>query len=145
MNNFKYIKCLLLLLVLSLFLAYNLVLASQNSSLPTIEVIQNNLQYQVYSSSGNYYTKDFNGTVQYYYNKETFTTLTNPCSNCIIGTRLHSSGGNYSGRLDLKMGKTSNFTTVTADADNWQLEQMRVDYTLLTTYHYGTWYINTTP
>ena len=42
MNNFKYIKCLLLLLVLSLFLAYNLVLASQNSSLPTIEVIQNN-------------------------------------------------------------------------------------------------------
>lgn len=43
------------------------------------------------------------------------------------------------------MGKTSNFTTITTDADNWQLEQIRVDYTLLTTYHYGTWYINTTP
>ena len=34
-----------------------------------------NLQYQVYSSSGNYYTKDYNGSVQYYYNKETFATL----------------------------------------------------------------------
>lgn len=145
MNEKKNIKYLCCFLILSLFLSYNLVLAIEKTSVSSVQIIQHSLEYQTYTSSNNFYTKNSDLNVQYYYNKETFTTLTNPCTKCVIGTRIYSEGGDYSGRLDLKMGETSNFTSVTSSAGEWSIQQMRVDYSLLSTYHYGTWYINTTP
>lgn len=135
-------KMLSVFLVLSIALSFSLVKAYNTPA--SVQIIQNDLKYQTYTT-GTWYTKNTFGIAQRVYNRETFTAMTNPCTDCQVASRLRRSPSDYSTVVVTKMGGTGVFTEMSTTEGDWQLQQMRYDFTLLTTYHYGTWYINSTP
>lgn len=134
---------LFLYLILSIILSFNLVKAYSTPG--SVQIIQHELEYQVYTTNGAWYTKNTPGIVQRVYNRETFTTLTNPCTSCKIASRLKKSPSDFSTVVITTTGNTGVFTSITTTEGDWQLQQMRYDFSLLNTYHYGTWYINSEP
>ncbi len=95
-------------------------------------------------------TKNKDG-LQKYLNRVTYTWLTDPCKDCIIGTKPSNEYGVTWEAITTKMGEeqafTSNIATVMHEPfgptyNNYRLGMFRVDYTLLTTNHGGTWTIN---
>lgn len=139
-------KVLIFFLSLSLFLSYGMVKAY--SSPNTVSTSNTNLKYQTYSNSvGTYYTKNTtNMNTQGYKTLTASTWLTNPCPNCVIASRVHTDdNGAYSAAITTSINQTKTWTEVTVLPANWIIEQMRFDYTLLTTTSTGTWYLNVNP
>lgn len=82
-------------------------------------------------------------TGQKYYNRETYTAMTNPCPNCQIANYFQKSGGSSSGAIITKTGQTKGSNeTGTASPGDYRLKYQRYDFTLLDTYHFATWTIN---
>ncbi len=89
----------------------------------------------------NYHTKETVSS-QRYYNDDTFTVLTNPCSTCKIETKLYLSGSQVGGTLITTKGQTKNFGDVSSYLGTYRLSLKRYDYSPLDTHHFGYWKIN---
>lgn len=133
MKTLKYALAFLLLAVLTDGI---LVAAATPETVQTIRYLEgNNIDY------GEYYTKEREG-LQYYYNKSTYTTLTNPCNNCQIKVTSEIKGGGGSGTIIVTLGQTKILNNQGLySPGKYRLVMQRVGFTLLTTYHSGTWYL----
>ena len=134
-SNFK---ILTFFFVLSIALSVTLVKAYDSPD--QVQIIRNDLRYNNYVA-GATYNKNTYGILQRVYNSETFTAFNNPCTSCQIGVRLKE-GTEQRAFVTTQMGETVSLGTYSQYEGNYHLEMARYDYSLLTTYSYGTWYIN---
>ena len=136
-NFSKSLKIISLLLVLTLALSFTVVRA-YDSPLSAIWMIHDLTSDY---TSGTTYNKN---TVLYQsiYNKEMFTVLTNPCTNCVLQSRVVRDGNINCAPISTTMKHYGVFEVDSAVLGNYKLERRRADPTLLKTASYGTWYIN---
>lgn len=92
-----------------------------------------------------YYTKNYSAVVpQYYENTETWTALTDPCSDCRIVASVKNERQDKLFTVNsITMGHLKSFGSGSSSLDNYNAHIYRSDGTLLTTSHIGVWYINT--
>ena len=135
----KFLKYALITLILAVITDLTLVFAYDTGAVQSIhpELSGNNTYYT------SYYTKTYE-TRQRYYNESTYTGLTNPCPDCKVQIRLHTDDGDFSIAYLSKTGSNTRFTdsTVWYLPNNYRLSLKRFDFSLLTTYHFGLWYVN---
>ena len=127
-------------LALCLVLSYSLTKAS--SVVKTVSISKDGIRYQQYTTATGYYYKEYDGDFQRVSSENAFTTITNPCPNCVIGVRIHTDGNTYSNKVIVRIGEKKGFTEASTAEGNWQMEVMRDDITLMNTSFRGTWYIN---
>lgn len=83
-------------------------------------------------------------TMQYYKNRDTFTVLNDPCTNCQISAKPMNANGAFYTAAVTKMGETKYFPDHTSLGllGDYRLMIHRIDTTLIKTGHSGTWTIN---
>lgn len=121
-------------------LAVEGILVSAYSSPSSMQISKqleaNKLQYTGYVTKNTW-------VKQTYYNRDTYTPMTNPCPNCKISAKIWSDTGTSSGEIITTKGQTKGTSeTGTNSPGNYRVAIKRSDFTLLTTYHFATWNIN---
>lgn len=140
MKNIKNRKFKILSFFLALCICLSATLVKAYSSPSSVQIARTDLQYNNYVD-GNTYNKNTFGIIQRVYNRKTYTAITNPCSSCKVGIKLKA-GSEQRGFATSQMGNTVSLGTYSQIEDNYKLSMARYDFTLLTTYSFGTWYIN---
>lgn len=79
---------------------------------------------------------------QYYIISKNSTSLTNHCTNCMMAFSLKSTVGDVIPHIAIKIGQKARFGDSSSSMLNFNMSVYRTDFTVLTTYHLGTWYIN---
>ena len=140
MSNFlkKNMKTLVFIFALAIVLSYTMVKAY--SSPATVQIMRHNVTNSYVN--GTTYTKNTTNS-QSVKLTDVFTALTNPCNNCKIGVKLYDASSNSLVGQILQLYRntngTFNYSYFTGD---YYLSIARLDATLLSTYVYGTWYLN---
>lgn len=135
----KFIKYAILTFILASIVNTVLVFAypSPSSTFLNHDLDKNNSQWT------DYMTK-YNWKLQTYENTDTFTWLTNPCSDCQIAAKPYTESGDIGVAVVTKEDQKKGFTDPTSfyAPDNYRLNIWRLDFTLLTTHHFSVWTIN---
>lgn len=88
-----------------------------------------------------YYTKN-TGTAQHVLLEAARTSLTDPCTSCVIGFKLFMKDGTSFTGFSLTSGRSSYFNSDSAIPGEYKLGLMRADFTMLKTTADIVWTIN---
>ena len=142
-KKLKYIKILSILFILTMILSFTAVKAYDNP--PSAQWMISDLKHSSWNT-GEKFAKTALDINQSMYNREMFTAITNPCTNCVLESKLiRDDPYEVTDINQSKMGDYIKFSNLSSVNGVYDLQLKRYDFTLLDTYSYGTWYINMVP
>lgn len=87
------------------------------------------------------YTKT-TSTVQQYHHTGDITSWSGNCTDCIVRTDLGQKGEGIISQINHSAGEIYDFNWVSSEQKDYYMEIYRQGFTMVSTEHYGVWYIN---
>ena len=136
----KYLKISLAIMILSIICSVGISKAYTSPDYHNFMGIKLPASKKAYKSST--YTKNTT-TVQQYHHTGDITSWSGDCDDCMVRTDLSRVGTGITAEVNTYAGDLISFNVLSAEKGDYFMELWRQGFTLVSTEHYGVWYINT--